>query len=185
MRLLSFSRISGCTVSRPIATSSLPVNSSRNSRHLVPTSDGWHSTITRSNATHALSDCRVVFHAESLPSQKNFRCCIALFGERRTVGRGRNRICAGIDSGVNTLRECVLPQIAHQASPGTFAIREKHSGDGHHFASCRTLVLDKERIWSRRIDKISLRPTGNNPGIALRRFCRIRRRQGFPHEYKR
>lgn len=68
----------------------------------------------------------------------------------------------------NRLRERVLPQVAHQAAPGTLAIGEEDGRDIHEFAGLGPLLLEKEGVRPLRIEFVSSGPPGENPGINLR-----------------
>ena len=71
-------------------------------------------------------------------------------------------------AGWNAFSECVAPQIAHQASPGTLSIGEKDGRDRDDFARGCTLVLNEKRIRPPRIQNMALRPFTENPAISLR-----------------
>ena len=52
----------------------------------------------------------------------------------------------GYSAGWNTFSERIAPQVAHQASPRTFSVREKDGRDRDDFARGRTLVLNEKRV---------------------------------------
>src|SRR5205814_6056728 len=114
-----------------------------------------------------LRDCWIIL-IWNCPAIKKTAAVVELYlsrgGEARqgVINLGRN----GAEG--NGLRERVSPQIAHQAAPGTLAVGQKDGRDIHEFAGLGPLLLDKKRVRPLRIQFVSSRSPGENPGINLR-----------------
>ena len=61
--------------------------------------------------------------------------------------------------------QCALPEVAHQAAPGAFAISEEYGCDGDYLSLGRPLVFDEESIRPQPVERIAFRPTRENPHV--------------------
>src|SRR6185503_902309 len=80
----------------------------------------------------------------------------------------------GDGSGRNGFGERVLPQIAHYATPRTFAVGQKHRRYGNYFAGVASLLLNETRHRPARVERLTLRPSGKNPLVAVTRRVGVR-----------
>lgn len=63
--------------------------------------------------------------------------------------------------------EGVLPEVAHEATPGTLSVGEEDGGYRKDFACGCVLVFDEEGVGTRGVERVSLRTLRENPLVAV------------------
>ncbi len=63
--------------------------------------------------------------------------------------------------------ESVAPQIAHEATPGTFPVAQKKGCHRDNLARFGAFLFNVERVGAERVDLLSPGPVPKDPAVAL------------------
>ena len=102
-------------------------------------------------------DRTVIFPRDRLPVEEA-PGVVELGPPRRRQMRERRPDLLGNRPGRNRFRQGVAPEIAHQAAPGAFAIREEDCRDPDHLAGRRALPFKQKAVRLEGIELVSRWP---------------------------